>query len=122
MEDGPPLEMRVRTVHDRSENMLEQLWRSVRLRTWVNDRPYDTVQRRIEHEALAQRTAGDAGARVAPVRGIVASHHGSVGLLEDRVDGAPVAASSPTRLAGRRAAGRRRRRHRALPGPMTGRA
>jgi undecaprenyl-diphosphatase len=90
MADMPPLEMRVRTVHDRSENMLEQIWRSVRLRTWVNDRPYDTVQRRIEHEALAQRTAGDAGARVATVRGIVASPHGAVGLLEDRVEGGPV--------------------------------
>ena len=56
----------MRTVHDRSENMLEQLWRSVRLRTWVNDQPYDTVQRRIEHEALAQRTAADAGARASP--------------------------------------------------------
>jgi glycosyltransferase 2 family protein len=89
MADAPPMEMRVRTVHDRSENMLEQLWRSVRLRTWVNDRPYDTVQRRIEHEALAQRTAADAGARVAPVRRIVASPQGSVGLLEERVEGAP---------------------------------
>jgi uncharacterized membrane protein YbhN (UPF0104 family) len=91
MADTPPMELRVRTVHDRSENMLEQLWRSVRLRTWVNDRPYDTVQRRIEHEALAQRAAADAGARVAPVRRIVASPHGSVGLLEERVDGAPIA-------------------------------
>jgi glycosyltransferase 2 family protein len=91
MDDAPPMEMRVRTVHDRSENMLEQLWRSVRLRTWVNDRPYDTVQRRIEHEALAQRAAADAGARVATVRRIVASPHGSVGLLEDRVEGASAA-------------------------------
>lgn len=91
MAASPPLEMRVRTVHDRSENMLEQLWRSVRLRTWVNDQPYDSVQRRIEHEALAQRSAGDAGARVAAVRGIVASPHGSVGLLEDRVEGESVA-------------------------------
>ncbi len=91
MAGSAPLEMRVRTVHDRSENRLEQLWRSVRLRTWVNDRPYDTAQRRIEHEALAQRAAGDSGARVAAVRGIVASTHGSVGLLEDRVDGGPVA-------------------------------
>jgi undecaprenyl-diphosphatase len=101
MAGSPPLEMRVRTAHDRSENMLEQLWRSVRLRTWVNDRPYDTVQRRIEHEALAQRSAGDAGARVLPVRGIVASPHGSVGLLEDRVEGGPVATlvSHPTALA-----------------------
>lgn len=92
MAGGRRMEMRVRTVHDRSENLLEQLWRSLRLRTWVNDQPYDTVQRRIEHEALAQRTAADTGARVAPVRAIVASHHGSVGLLEDRVDGGPVSA------------------------------
>ncbi len=91
MVGSAPLTMRVRTVHDRSENMLEQLWRSVRLRTWINDQPYDTVQRRIEHEALAQRMAGDSGARVAAVRGVVASQYGSVGLLEDRVDGGPVA-------------------------------
>ena len=92
VEGGGPLEMRVRTVHDRSENRLEQLWRSVRVRGWINDRPYDTVQRRIEHEALAQRAAADAGARVPTVRGIVASHHGSVGLIEDRVEGGPAAA------------------------------
>lgn len=92
MDDGRRLEMRVRTVHDRSENLLEQLWRSVRLRTWVNDRPYDTVQRRIEHEALAQRAAGDAGAVVARVRSIVGSQTGSVGLLEERLEGGPVTA------------------------------
>jgi glycosyltransferase 2 family protein len=92
------LEMRVRTVHDRSENLLEQIWRSLRLRRWVTDRPYDTVQRRIEHEALAQRFAGDAGADVALVRAIVASHHGSVGLLETWRDGDPVASVSPERL------------------------
>ena len=91
MAGHPALEMRVRTAHDRSENLLEELWRSARLRTWVNDRPYDTVQRRIEHEALAQRAAADAGARVAPVRGIVASAQGSVGLLEERIEAAPVA-------------------------------
>lgn len=92
MAAAPPLEMRVRTVHDRSETRLEQLWRALRLRTWVTDRPYDTVQRRIEHEALAQRAAADAGARVPSVQGIVASRHGSVGLLEERVEGGPVAA------------------------------
>jgi uncharacterized membrane protein YbhN (UPF0104 family) len=89
---GGELEMRVRTVHDRLEDRLEQIWRSIRVRGWINDRPYDTVQRRIEHEALAQRSAADAGARVAPVRSIVASHHGSVGLVEDRLGGGPVAA------------------------------
>jgi uncharacterized membrane protein YbhN (UPF0104 family) len=98
MVGGEQMEMRVRTAHDRSENMLEQLWRSARLRRWITDRPYDTVQRRIEHEALAQRAAADAGARVAPMRGIVASAHGSVGLLETRVEGVSAADLDPAQL------------------------
>ena len=98
MASGEALEMRVRTVHDRSENLLEQLWRSARLRRWVTDRPYDTVQRRIEHEALAQRAAGDAGARVAAVRAIVASRYGSVGLLESASPGVPASEVPPDRL------------------------
>jgi undecaprenyl-diphosphatase len=93
-----PLEMRVRTAHDRSEVLLEQLWRSARLRRWVTDRPYDTVQRRIEHEALAQRAAADAGARVARVRAIVASRDGSVGLLETAAEGVPASELAPEQL------------------------
>jgi len=93
-----PLEMRLRTAHDRNEVLLEQLWRSARLRRWVTDRPYDTVQRRIEHEALAQRAAADAGARVARVRTIVASHNGSVGLLETAIEGVPASELAPDQL------------------------
>jgi glycosyltransferase 2 family protein len=93
-----PLEMRLRTAHDRNEVLLEQLWRSARLRRWVTDRPYDTVQRRIEHEALAQRAAADAGARVASVRAIVASHNGSVGLLEAATEGVPASELAPDQL------------------------
>jgi glycosyltransferase 2 family protein len=98
MVGGGEMEMRVRTAHDRSENLLEQLWRSARLRRWVTDRPYDTVQRRIEHEALAQRAAADTGARVAAVRGIVASPQGAIGLLEERIPGEPASAVPPGRL------------------------
>jgi hypothetical protein len=93
-----PLEMRLRTAHDRNEVLLEQLWRSARLRRWVTDRPYDTVQRRIEHEALAQRAAADAGARVATVKAIVASTNGSVGLLETATDGVPASELAPGQL------------------------
>jgi undecaprenyl-diphosphatase len=92
------LEMRLRTAHDRNEVLLEQLWRSARLRRWVTDRPYDTVQRRIEHEALAQRAAADAGARVAAVKAIVASHNGSVGLVETATEGVPAAEVAPGQL------------------------
>jgi glycosyltransferase 2 family protein len=95
---GDRLQLRVRTRTDRSSERLEQAWRTVRLRTSQVDEPYATVQRRIEHEALAQMTAAAAGVRVPAVRNIVASPAGSVGLLEERLDGTAVADLPPERL------------------------
>jgi glycosyltransferase 2 family protein len=95
---GEKLQMKVRTTHDRSADLLEQLWRTVRLRTSQVDEPFDTVQRRIEHEALAQTSAGAAGMRVAGVQSIVASPAGSVGLLEDRIGGTTATSLPPERL------------------------
>lgn len=96
--DGSRLEMRVRTEHDRTADVLEQMWRMLRLRTWLTYQPYDTVQQRIEHEALAQTAAAAAGLRVAEVRRIVASPHGAVGLLEERLVGTPASDLPPDRL------------------------
>ena len=95
---GEKLQMRVRTTHDRSADLLEQLWRTVRLRTSQVDEPFDTVQRRMEHEALAQTSAGAAGMRVAGVQSIVASPAGSVGLLEERIAGTTASSLPPERL------------------------
>ncbi len=96
--DGEKLQLRVRTRTDRSSERLEQAWRTVRLRTSQVDEPHATVQRRIEHEALAQTVAGAAGVRVPVVRNIVASPAGSVGLLEERLDGTAVSDLPPARL------------------------
>jgi glycosyltransferase 2 family protein len=96
--DGEKLQLRVRTRTDRSSERLEQAWRTVRLRTSQVDEPHATVQRRIEHEALAQTMAGAAGVRVPVVRNIVASPAGSVGLLEERLDGTAVSDLLPARL------------------------
>ncbi|MGH9193213.1 MAG: flippase-like domain-containing protein [Acidimicrobiales bacterium] len=93
--DGDKLQLRVRTRTDRSSDRLEQAWRTVRLRTSQVDEPHATVQRRIEHEALAQMMAGTAGVRVPAVRNIVASSAGSVGLLEERLDGATAVSELP---------------------------
>ena len=99
---GEELLLRVRTRTDRSSDRLEQAWRTVRLRTSQVDEPYATVQRRIEHEVLAQTTAGAAGVRVPAVRGIVASSAGSVGLLEERLDGMAAASALPAAMLDRR--------------------
>jgi undecaprenyl-diphosphatase len=93
--DGDKLQLRVRTRTDRSSDRLEQAWRTVRLRTSQVDEPYATVQRRIEHEALAQMMASTAGVRVLAVRNVVASSAGSVGLLEERLDGATAVSELP---------------------------
>ncbi|HKA85021.1 MAG TPA: lysylphosphatidylglycerol synthase transmembrane domain-containing protein [Acidimicrobiales bacterium] len=96
LSDGEKLQLRVRTRTDRSSERLEQAWRTVRLRTSQLDEPYATVQRRIEHEVLAQTTASAAGVRVPAVRGIVASSAGSVGLLEERLAGSTAVSDLPT--------------------------
>jgi undecaprenyl-diphosphatase len=84
---GGRLDLTVRTDRDRSADLLGRLWRYARLRSTETDRPHMSVQRRVEHEALAQSLAGAAGARVAQVQGVVASPGGTVGLLVDAVDG-----------------------------------
>ncbi|HET6834026.1 MAG TPA: lysylphosphatidylglycerol synthase transmembrane domain-containing protein [Acidimicrobiales bacterium] len=94
--DGEKLLLRVRTRTDRSSERLEQAWRTLRLRTSQVDEPYATVQRRIEHEALAQTMASAAGVRVPAVRSVVASSAGSVGLLEERLAGATAVSALPT--------------------------
>ncbi|HKY68874.1 MAG TPA: lysylphosphatidylglycerol synthase transmembrane domain-containing protein, partial [Acidimicrobiales bacterium] len=89
MADGPPLALSVRTSHDRSADLLARLWRYVRLRTSETDRPFASMQRRIEHEALAQTLAAERGVRVPAVHGIVASEGGAVGVVTDVVEGTP---------------------------------
>ncbi|HYZ97237.1 MAG TPA: lysylphosphatidylglycerol synthase transmembrane domain-containing protein [Acidimicrobiales bacterium] len=96
--DGESLLLRLRTRADRSAELLEQLWRTVRLRTSQLDEPYSTVQRRVEHEALAQAAAGAGGVRVPRVRAIVASSSGSVGLVEEGIAGTPAAELPAERL------------------------
>ena len=89
---GEPLTMTVRTDRDRSAELLARLWRYARLRSAEVDRPHVTVQRRVEHEALAQSLAAAGGARVAPVRNVISSPAGAVGLVASAVEGVPAEA------------------------------
>jgi undecaprenyl-diphosphatase len=88
MRDGTLRDLRLRTPHDRSADLLERLWRYVRLRSIDNDAPFSTLSRRVEHEALALTMAAKAGARVHDVRAMVASSTGCIGLLLDHIPGA----------------------------------
>jgi uncharacterized membrane protein YbhN (UPF0104 family) len=85
MRDGTTLDLRLRTPHDRSADLLDRLWRYVRLRSIDSDAPFSTLARRVEHEALSLTLAAKAGARVHDVRAIVASPSGCIGLLVDHI-------------------------------------
>lgn len=90
----------VRTARDRSADLLDRLWRYVRLRRRETDRPFSSVQRRVEHEALAQSLAEAGGVRVPHVCAVVASPAGAVGLVADAVDGRPASDLDPGDLTG----------------------
>ncbi|HEY7073076.1 MAG TPA: hypothetical protein VH479_23315, partial [Acidimicrobiales bacterium] len=100
MAGGQRLRLAVRTSRDRSADMLGRLWRYARLRSTEVDQPHLTVQRRVEHEALAQTMAATGGARVRTVRSVVASPGGSVGLVTEAAEGVPAATLDAEDLAG----------------------
>jgi uncharacterized membrane protein YbhN (UPF0104 family) len=85
MEGGRQFDLRLHTPHDRSADLLDRLWRYVRLRSIDNDAPFSTPSRRTEHEALALTMAGKAGARVRDMQGLVVTPGGCVGLLVEHV-------------------------------------
>jgi uncharacterized membrane protein YbhN (UPF0104 family) len=85
MRDGTLLDLRLRTPHDRSADLLDRLWRYVRLRSVDSDAPFSTLSRRVEHEALVLTMAAKAGARVRDVRTLVTSSNGCIGLMLEHI-------------------------------------
>jgi undecaprenyl-diphosphatase len=90
--------VKLRTPDDRSADYLSRLYHSVRLRGFEVEPPYSTVQRRIEHEALALRWATDAGASTPPLVNIVATRDGSAMLVTDLVVGERMTEVEPGRV------------------------
>jgi undecaprenyl-diphosphatase len=80
----PTLVLQLRTPHDRSAELLERLWRRVRYRATSPGRPFSSMRRLLEREALALTVARTGGVRVPGLEGVVADGSGTVGLaLED---------------------------------------
>jgi hypothetical protein len=61
--DGGRTFVKLRTPDDRSWDLLTRLYRAIRLRSSEVARPFSTLKRRVEHEALALRTVRDGGTR-----------------------------------------------------------
>ena len=90
--------VKLRTPDDRSADYLARLYRSVRLRGYEVEPPYPTVQRRIEHEALALHRAADSGARTPRLVGIGATPDGSAMIVTELVVGERLTEIDPARI------------------------
>ncbi|MGI9578527.1 MAG: hypothetical protein ACR2OH_10035, partial [Microthrixaceae bacterium] len=91
--DGTDVHLGLRTPHDRSADALTHMWKSIRLRPDEVDAPFNTIRQRVEHEALSLELARRSGARVPALVGMLATGEESVGVLEDEIEGSPVANS-----------------------------
>lgn len=98
-QDGhSPLFVKVRTPDDRSSDLLNRLYRGVRLRSSEVERPYSTLKRRVEHEALLLLSASVAGARCPSLVAVGETDGGSAFLVLEHNDGTRATQLNPDEL------------------------
>ena len=84
---GSQMFVKLRTPDDRTWDLLSRLHRLIRLRSSEVGRPFSTLKRRVEHEALATRTARDGGAPTPAVVGVGVTAGGAAFLVEELITG-----------------------------------
>ena len=85
--DGSQTFVKLRTPDDRSWDLLSRLSRAIRLRSSEVGRPYSSLKRRVEHEALAVRTVEDSGTRSPRVISVGVTDGGASFLVQELVAG-----------------------------------
>ncbi len=85
--DGGATLVKLRTPDDRNWDLLARLAQAIRLRSSEVGRPYSTLKRRVEHEALAARTVRDSGTQSPAVIAVGVTSGGAAFLVEERVHG-----------------------------------
>ncbi len=96
--DRGTLFVKVRSPSDRSSDLLNRLWGSVRLRSSEIERPFSSLKRQVEHEAFAATLARDRGAEVPGALALGATGHGAVFLASTWVEATPFADADPAQL------------------------
>ncbi len=86
-EDGGHLVLPLRTQHDRSADVLTHMWQSIRFKPDALDEPFNSIQHKVEHEALCLTLAERAGTLVAHFDAMVGTPDGSIGIAEVKIDG-----------------------------------
>jgi uncharacterized protein (TIRG00374 family) len=88
--DGTRVYTRVLSPEERSADLLFRTYRYVRLKNVGDERPFSSLRRSVEHEALVALLARDAGARTPGIRAVAGVGDESMLLVYDIVDGVPL--------------------------------
>src|SRR5215213_5295425 len=71
LEDGQGLFVKVLGESERAADLMYRLYRFLRLKDVGDDRPFSSLRRTVEHEALISLVARDIGVRTPRMRGVV---------------------------------------------------
>lgn len=88
--DGSGLFVKVLGAQERAADLMFRVYRFLRLRDVGDDRPFSSLRRTVEHEALISLMARDIGVRTPRLRGVVDVGADSLLLATDMVDGSSI--------------------------------
>ncbi|HEX5586154.1 MAG TPA: hypothetical protein VFZ17_02505, partial [Acidimicrobiia bacterium] len=85
--DGARLVAKVRSPAERSADLLYRVYRYLRFKNVGDERPFSSLRRSVEHEALVALQARDVGVRTPRLRAIAEVGTDSMLLAYDHIDG-----------------------------------
>jgi len=87
LDDGSRIFVKVLGAEERAADLLFRFYRYLRLKNVGDDRPFSSLRRTVEHEALLALQARDVGIRTPRMRGVIDVGADSMLLAYDLVDG-----------------------------------
>ena len=90
LEDGQGMFVKVLGESERAADLMYRVYRFLRLKDVGDDRPFSSLQRTVEHEALISLVARDIGVHTPRMRGVVRVGVDSMLLAYDRIDGSSI--------------------------------
>ena len=98
LEDGSGIFVKVLGADQRAADLLFRLYRGLRLRNVGDERPFSSLRRTVEHEALVALQARDVGVRTPRLRGVAPVGRDSFLLAYDMIDGTSLDGVDESRL------------------------
>ena len=92
LSDGDRLFVKVISPEERSADLLYRVYRYLRFKNAGDERPFSSLRRAVEHEALVSLQARDVGVRTPRMRSIAEAGTDSMLIAFDAVDGRPLSA------------------------------